>query len=354
QVALAQRDGRGYAVAVVGIHRHLLDSTQYKQLVKDLEFKKDCRVLLLTPTLDLGDKQLPLIASCSAHLTKPLSHDRLYHALRLLITGELPAPEEMPLAMPAPAPKLALLPAPIDAPRVLSVDDNHANLKLIDAFLRDLGAESETATSGFEALGKVKQQHFDLVFMDVQMPGMDGIETTQKIRQLENGRHTPIIALTAHALTEEKNHLMRSGFDDYLTKPIDEEQLIAVILRKTGHQLTQRKNPPVSQLVPEHAPALKPSSRAEQGPCVDLENSVRLAGGKNGLAEELFCMLLDHLDDDYKAIGELTRSGARQDLLERVHKLHGATRYCGVPVLRQLAGQLETELKQDVPDVQRS
>ncbi len=350
-IVQAQQEGRGYALAIIGIHRHLLDSAQYKQLVSELEFKHNCRVLLLTPTLELGDKQLPLIASCSAHLTKPPSHDRLYRMVQHLITGSTPesqpAPDEPLAEAPPPAP------APHGRPCILAVDDNSANLKLAHVFLTGLGAEADTAASGFEALSKVKQRRYDLIFMDVQMPGMDGVETTLKIRQLENGRHTPIIALTAHALAEEKEQLLKSGFDDYLTKPIAEAQLIEVILHKTGYQLSPQGQQPdyVPQEQQPLAP-LKPSSRAAQGVSVDIAQSVRLAGNKPDLAEELFSMLLNHLDDDYEAIRELWRDNNRSELLERVHKLHGATRYCGVPPLRALAGTLETELKQGGDNIQ--
>lgn len=352
RIVEAQREGRGYALAILGIHRHLLDSTQYKQLVSELEFKHNCRVLLLTPTLELGDKQLPLIAHCSAHLTKPPTYERLYRVVQHLITGSSPEPQQQ--EAPFTEEPLPLL-APEGRPRILAVDDNSANLKLAHVFLTNLGAETDTASSGFEALSKIKQRRYDLIFMDVQMPGMDGVETTLKIRQLENGRHTPIIALTAHALAEEKEHLLKSGFDDYLTKPIAEAQLIEVILHKTGHQLKPQGDQP-DQALQEHqtlAP-LKPSSRAAQELSVDIAQGVRLAGNKPDLAEELFCMLLDHLDDDYEAIRDLWRDNNRSELLERVHKLHGATRYCGVPLLRNLAGTLESELKQDGANIQAS
>src|SRR5690606_7341036 len=128
---------------------------------------------------------------------------------------------------------------------------------------------------------------------------------------------------------------------------------IDAILPKTGHQL-HSQNDPSEQTPQEHQPLtpLKPSSRAAQGLSVDIAQSVRLAGNKPDLAEELFSMLLNHLDDDYEAIRELWRDNNRSELLERVHKLHGATRYCGVPPLRALAGTLETELKQGGDNIQ--
>src|SRR5690554_6978319 len=98
--------------------------------------------------------------------------------------------------------------------------------------LKDCRLDAESASSGFEALTKARQKPFDLVFMDLQMPGMDGVETTARIRALDSGSHqTPIIALTAHALADEQEKLAKQGFDGYMPKPISSAQLIEQIGR---------------------------------------------------------------------------------------------------------------------------
>lgn len=346
-VISAQEKRKGYAVAIVGINRHLMASNQYKQLIKELEYNRGCRTLLLTPTLD--HQQHSILDLVSAHLTKPVIYQRLYGTLHALICGD--TIEEHTTLLPA-LPSTAPQAEPIKtlAPTILAVDDNDANLKLVEVLIKELGVNVVTAASGFEALTKWKLQKFDLIFMDVQMPGMDGIETTEKIRSHEKtGQRIPIIALTAHALADEKQTLLNKGFDDYLTKPISETQLQEVIYHRTGYQCSP---PAALEAITPAPPAIKPSTRARHSDCVDIPMCIKLAAGKNDLAEELFSMLIEHLTPDLEAIQTFFEDGDHDALLERVHKLHGATRYCGVPELQQTAEKMETALKRKSDDVE--
>jgi two-component system sensor histidine kinase BarA len=225
-----------------------------------------------------------------------------------------------------------------EKPRILAVDDNFANLKLITALLEDLGADVVSAASGHEALAANAQNNFDLVFMDIQMPEIDGIETTKIIRQKEMpGSHLPIIALTAHAMSGERERLLKEGMDDYLSKPISESQLQHCIHQWTGFRL---ENAPQTSLIS------KPIN-TESDQLVDLQQGLKLANSKVDLAIDMMQMLLDSLEDDRKIIIKAHREMNINDLLSRVHRLHGATRYCGVPQLRYQAEKLETLLNQD-------
>ncbi|MFD2229210.1 response regulator [Alkalimarinus sediminis] len=362
-VIAAQEQRKGYAAAIVGINRHLMASNQYKQLLSELEYNRGCRTLLLTPTLD--HHQHSILDMVSAHLTKPVIYHRLYSTLLKLINGDVVEPKlsgpytEDQFTDPTTLPlqEIPALSAPDHAssestsvPTILAVDDNDANLKLVEVLIKELGINVVTAASGFEALTKWKLQKFDLIFMDVQMPGMDGIETTEKIRGHEkNGQRIPIVALTAHALAEEKKTLLNKGFDDYLTKPISEQQLQDVIFHRTGYQCTNQNQTDTYDPTPQ---PIKPSTRARKATCVDIALCIKLAAGKNDLAEELFSMLLEHLVSDIEAIQTFYEDGDHEALLERVHKLHGATRYCGVPELQETAERMETSLKRKTNDLE--
>lgn len=112
---------------------------------------------------------------------------------------------------------------------ILAVDDNFANLKLINVLLVNLKANVTTANSGIKALNLVKSNNFDLILMDIQMPQMDGIETTNEIKKYYNSINIsppPVIAVTAHAILGEQENILKQGLDDYLTKPINETLLI--------------------------------------------------------------------------------------------------------------------------------
>ncbi|WP_020406163.1 response regulator [Hahella ganghwensis] len=345
KVAEAQQKGEGYAVALIGITRHHLRSSSYLDAIRQLEFSLDCRTLVLTPTITLGADEPPILAEASNYLIKPPSQRRIGNALTQLITG---APGELLPDNPIPDDGQPLE-KDYKRAKVLAVDDNSANLKLVEAFLHELGTDTDTANSGYEALTKAKLKKYDIIFMDVQMPGMDGIETTQRIRQFEAGkRHTPIIALTAHALTDERQHLLKSGFDDYLTKPTNEEELQGIIARRAGIHLTLQSQG-ASKVPQGDVGKIKPSVKFATEPSVDLQNSIILAGNKPDLAEELFSMLLESLPEDKASIQKAYELQEEDKLLERVHRLHGASRYCGVPALRRKAGELETLIKKEQP-----
>ncbi|MDX1370574.1 response regulator, partial [Pseudomonas sp.] len=288
-----------------------------------------CKTVVLCPTTEQALYHEVLPDAHSQLQAKPACTRKLQRALAELIS-------------PRQAPTEISQPAPSRPPRVLCVDDNPANLLLVQTLLDDMGAQVSTANSGYEALERAQQQSFDLILMDVQMPGMDGRQTTEAIRQHESEHSlppVPIVALTAHALANEKRALLQSGLDDYLTKPISERQLAQVVLKWTGLALRNQGPEQTSE-----------SANAGRGLHVlDAEEGLRLAAGKADLAADMLSMLLAGLPADRQAIRQARDAGERNTLIERVHRLHGATRYCGVPQLRAACQRSETLLKQNDP-----
>lgn len=235
-------------------------------------------------------------------------------------------------------------------PRILCVDDHPINLRLVSTLLEGLGARVQQARSGQEAVQAVQNQPFDLVLMDIQMPGMDGCEATQAIRcwEAQHGLSpTPIIALTAHTQPEERRRLLQAGLDDHQTKPISEPQLIEVVRRWTGIPL-----PIIAAAADSDAPtdstAAAPPVTTPPAPQVvfDADEGLRLAASKPALAAELLSMLLESLERDQSLIRAARSAEDSAALLEHVHRLHGATRYCGVPQLRACCQRSEALLKQ--------
>ena len=130
-------------------------------------------------------------------------------------------------------------PEPEHTPRILLVDDTPENLTVAELLLSHLGYGCDKARTGTEALDRAQSRSYDIIFMDVQMGGMDGLETTRRLRRMEaeSGRRTSIVALTAHAMSGDRERCLASGMDDYLTKPF------------TAHALQEV----VSRHLPEHA-----------------------------------------------------------------------------------------------------
>ncbi len=116
--------------------------------------------------------------------------------------------------------------------KILIVDDSIENLTLAKVYLRRNGATPSTVTSGLQALDFLSKDKVDLVLMDIQMPGLDGYETTRRLR--EAGLTTPIIALTANAFKEEKDKALQAGCDAYITKPFQEALLVDTIVKLTS------------------------------------------------------------------------------------------------------------------------
>ncbi len=324
---LQTSDGQLPNAVIVGIHAQ-------KPLYTDIASmyrlnKSQAPIMILGNPSDqtvlaemLDGEQLPLI-------TKPLCQQRAYEILTQFLNTRNPisAPVQKKLKPLAP-------PCYNKHLNIIAVDDNPANLKLLCALLKDLNVAVTACDSGMKALEQIDKAQFDLILMDIQMPVMDGVETAQRIRAKEIGNnHIPIIAVTAHALASEKHHLLNSGMDDYLTKPINEDQLIHLIQRWTGVNLISANQEPV---LPEPMPSSLP---------VDMQLGIKLANNKQDLAEEMLEMLFGSLQKDREAIQVLTEDEDYETLQDVVHKLHGATRYTGVPFLQSASYALEENLK---------
>ena len=220
---------------------------------------------------------------------------------------------------------------------VLCVDDNPANLKLIYALLSELNVTVKTADGGVNAIALCESNKFDLIFMDIQMPGMDGLEATLRIRSINSTyKRLPVIALTAHAMKGEKERLLREGMDDYLTKPINQKQL-----QENISKWTQKK---VELLEKTDVNADLQSQRLVSGP-IDWKLSLKNAGGRDELAKDMLQMLVTSFAESKKIINQQLENRKLEPLVAEVHKLHGATAYCGVPELKRLTHEYESLLK---------
>lgn len=121
--------------------------------------------------------------------------------------------------------------------RILVVEDNPHNMRLMDQLIQDIDEEIELikAETSCEALGAVKSGHFDLVLMDMSLPGIDGISLTRQIKECLNMKSTPFIVVTAHAMESDED-IFREFFEDYISKPIDEEVFEKTIKKWIGDQ----------------------------------------------------------------------------------------------------------------------
>ena len=265
-------------------------------------------------------------------LGKPATRLRLYDAL-LGLSGD----DQQSTSSTQPS-------RPHQGLRVMVVDDHAGNLRLATVFLEDLGVDVCPCNSGQEALDAFARQRFDAIFMDIQMPGMDGIQATRRIREMEGeARRTPIIALTAHALASERQHLLSEGMDDYLTKPVNERHLDHMLEKWTGSGGEPEQ--PEADLV-----TAVPRQDQQTSVIFDAALAMQRCASKADLVSDMHRLLWQQLDSDASAMRHSCEEGNRDQLLEQVHKLHGATRYCGTPRLEAAARSLEVALKKSASD----
>jgi two-component system sensor histidine kinase BarA len=286
--------------------------------------QKRCPIIVLTNMMSNGEHAAIPQSHIDLYLHKPLQYKKLYAGLLSLLHHD--------------STNTSLLqefsdPLATRDLHLLVVDDNPANLKLLTTLLQDMGIHVTAVSSGMDAVTATTKTTFDLIFMDIQMPILDGIQASIRIRKNEKeGQHTPIVAVTAHALAEDRARALAAGIDEYLTKPISEPELCEVIERFTGCSLRLKiPNVPINLNV-----AASPNNTI-----VDLKECLSLASGKPDLARDMLTMLMTQLAEDQSGINEAFAKGQFEQLLEKIHRLHGATRYCGVPQLRHHTHAIE-------------
>ncbi|MDR9439612.1 MAG: response regulator, partial [Halomonas sp.] len=265
-------------------------------------------------------------------LGKPVSRSALANAVSRQLAGR-------PRALPAPARRGQAAPPA----RLLVVDDTESNRLLLGELLAGFGLSVTQAASGEEALSLAHDRDFDLVLMDIRMAGMDGVATTRGLRRLGGAwRRVPIIAVTAHVQGEQHRVLRESGLDDVLIKPLQPQRLAQLLEEHLGIVQPQRSvsSEPSAQGDPPGA-----GEEDQELAVVDLELGTSLAGGREALAREMLETLADSLEDSERAIRDAVERGDEVALLDALHALNGACRYCGTPRLGLLAETLETRLR---------
>jgi two-component system sensor histidine kinase BarA len=332
-VQAASQADQPFDFAVLGANLGNLSPEQLSRYHQQFE-RYRCQCVVLCPTTEQALYHPSLPNGHGQLLSKPTCTRKLRRLLLELVQPRRPLGE-------------AITVNGQRQPKVLCVDDNAANLLLVQTLLEDLGAEVLAVDNGYAAVKAVQDEPFDLVLMDVQMPGMDGRVCTEQIRLWENtqsGNPLPIVALTAHAMANEKRALLHAGMDDYLTKPISERQLAQVVMKWTGLSLG----------TPKHERLAEQLASGDELKVLDPEEGLRLAAGKADLAADMLSMLLASLDADREAIRAAREGEDRNKLIEQVHRLNGASRYCGVPQLRAACQRSETLLKQEHPHAQQA
>jgi CheY-like chemotaxis protein len=221
------RRGEAVDLALLDMKMPEMDGVQLGREIRKLRSKDELPLVLLTShTHRLNQGEGEGGETFSAYLTKPVKPKRLREVLANLFTPEIGATSSSPLDEHG---ERAESQRPL---RILIAEDNPVNQKVASRLLERLGYRAEVVGDGLEVLTAIKQKIYDVIFMDVQMPEMGGLEATQRIRQVLGSNRPPrIIAMTARAMQGDKEECLAAGMDDYVTKPVRIEDLRAVIQR---------------------------------------------------------------------------------------------------------------------------
>jgi two-component system, sensor histidine kinase and response regulator len=297
----------------------------------------DTRLVMLTSLDRHGDTPRLAALGFAAYLTKPVRTRELLYAVAKVMSGE-PRQWQMDTQ-----PMITRSTLTQDTAKqrfrghVLLVEDNVVNQKVAMRFLERLGCSVDVANNGAEGVEAATSKIYNIVLMDLQMPVMDGLTATRKIRESEtNGEHMPIIALTANAMSGDRERCEAAGMDGYLTKPIEVERLRGV-LAKFGLAMADK-----TTVVPETPPAASPSV---QRPPVDLRAFNDIVAEDHEFAQELIATFIQSGEQQLEEIASMIANGNRDGLARSAHKLKGACANIHAHILQTFAHRLETDSK---------
>ena len=218
------KDDNPFDLIITDMHMPELDGLMLTREIRKLRDEKALPIILLTSLgrREIGADEL----NFSAYLTKPLKPSALYDALAGIFARNLISPKVESAKSVMDAELAARHPL-----RILLAEDNQVNQKLASRILEQMGYRADIASNGLEAVESIERQTYDVIFMDVQMPEMDGLDATRNIRKLADVAQPHIIAMTANAMEGDRELCLAAGMDDYVSKPIRVNELIDALMK---------------------------------------------------------------------------------------------------------------------------
>jgi len=208
---------------------------------------------------------------------------------------------------------------------VLVAEDNLLNQKLVVKLLEDLGCKVDVAYNGLEAIDKIQLHNYQLIFMDIQMPEMDGLQATKIIRnQLQN--KVPIIALTAHTFKDEEDKCRESGMSDFLSKPFTLDDLHKIIIANVDKQFLINDNPNL----------------------IDLKLLIQLADGNQEFIVKMLEIYYKQTPENLDALDQHLKDKNYKELAAIAHKMRSSVPYVGLHIAENLLEKLEYAAKQNI------
>jgi two-component system, sensor histidine kinase and response regulator len=225
ELSRAASEGNPYRLLLLDEQMPGMDGMEVLERIRRNPALQSVVIMMLTSSDQVESAALCRKMGVETYLIKPISSSDLLGSIRLAIGVHMPASTVTLLAAGITAPSLSI--------RILLAEDNLVNQRVAMTMLGKMGHRITLATNGLEALQQWRQGDFDLILMDVQMPEMTGLQATMQIRREESiGTHVPIVAMTASAMSEERDRCLAAGMDDFISKPVSYkviEQMITAL-----------------------------------------------------------------------------------------------------------------------------
>lgn len=226
--------------------------------------------------------------------------------------------------------------------RILVTDDNVINQKVAARLLQQLGYEADIASNGAEAIAAWERKPYDVLFMDVQMPGLDGLETTRRIRAAEQQQERPpvkVIAMTANAMMGDREKCLGAGMDDYLAKPVRPDALQAALERAAGKKLTA----PVMTAKAAVAPSVTGGKEeiVNDADLIDFDRLVEFSGGSRSSLIEITDLFINQTTEQLTHLEAAVEQNDAAGVKRLAHSSAGAAGVCGIVAMETLFRRAE-------------
>ncbi|MBD2104888.1 response regulator [Leptolyngbya sp. FACHB-261] len=335
--------GNPYHIAVLDMQMPELDGASLGQLIKLDPVLHQTQLIMMTSINQPGNSRLLLEQGFSAYLVKPVKQSRLLACIikvsaSCLQTTSTALLERTALLSSANAlihsqnysePNM---PSQSSKLKILIAEDNLVNQKVALHQLKKLGYEADIAANGQEALDILAQIAYDIVLMDCQMPLLDGYAATQELRRREGQtRHTIVIAMTAHALKEDREKCLAAGMDDYLSKPVRKEELEAAL--KHWSTLIASGDGWVQGI----GQSLSPS------PPLDLDRLHQISEHDLDFERELLQTFIQDIQENLVVARQAVLASDITAVEHHAHRIKGSSANVGALTLQTLANQLEQQ-----------
>jgi CheY-like chemotaxis protein len=206
---------------------------------------------------------------------------------------------------------------------LLVVEDNPVNQKMALTMIRKAGYIVDGVENGKLAVDTLKKQPYDLVLMDVQMPVMDGYQATQEIRKMEGDKkHTTIVAMTAHAMAGDREKCIKAGMDDYLSKPINPQEMFKTITKWVRPQLEEEFSD--DKPLPEEARTEQAIKSQQDNPLIDMEAAMARFGNDEEFFREMAEEFLKYAPEQITALEKAAQKGDADSVQKTAHSIKGA------------------------------